>query len=89
MSYEKQLKDIRLTPLGNKLLRLVLEDENILTLRKELLKGRASILNDLEQETSFLFKVRKRFIEDKIEHDDFISLKRGHREKQEALNDKL
>lgn len=89
MSYEKQLKDIRLTPLGNKLLRLVLEDENILTVRKDILKDRASILNELEQETNFMLKVRKRFIEDKIDHDDFISLKTEHREKQEALNDKL
>ena len=70
-------------------MKLVLEDENILTVRKELLKDRASILNELEQETNFMLKVRKRFIEDKIDHDDFISLKRGHREKQEALNEKL
>jgi len=87
--YEKQLKEIRLTPLGNKLLRLVLEDENILTVRKELLKDRTSLLNELEKEANFILKVRKLFIEDKIDHDDFISLKSEHKEKQGALHDKL
>lgn len=87
--YEKQLKEIRLTPLGNKLLRLVLEDENILTVRKELLKDRTSLLNELEKEANFMLKVRKLFIEDKIDHYDFISLKSEHKEKQGALHNKL
>lgn len=38
--YEKQLTDIQLNPLVNKFLRLVLEDENIFKVRKELLKDR-------------------------------------------------
>jgi len=89
MSYEEQLKNMRLTPVASKLLRLVLEDENILTVRKELLKNRVSILNELNKETMFMSKVRKLFIEDKIDNEDFISLKKEHKEKQRALNDRL
>lgn len=89
MSYEEQLKYMRLTPVASKLLRLVLEDENILTVRKELLKNRVSILNELDKETMFMSKVRKLFIEDKIDNEDFISLKKEHKEKQRALNDRL
>ena len=88
-NYEEQLKNIWIVPAAHKLFRLVLEDENILTVQKDLFQDRMSILNEIVKEEAFISKVRKLFIEDKIDHEDFTSLKKEQKEKQESLNERL
>ncbi|KIO76800.1 hypothetical protein TH53_12825 [Pedobacter lusitanus] len=88
-TYEKQLKNIWISPAAVKLFRLILEDENILTVRKSLLQHRKSILNEVEKEELFLSKVRKLFIDDKIDHEDFTSLKKEQKEKLASINERL
>lgn len=88
-NYEEQLKNIWIVPAAHKLFKLVLEDENILTVQKDLFQDRMSILNEIMMEDVFMSKVRKLFIEDKIDHEDFTNLKKEQKEKQESLNERL
>lgn len=89
MSYETELKKFTLTPAALKLLKVVLEDENIFTLRKSLLANRTSLLYEVSTEEIFISKVRKHFVEDKIDHEDFLSLKKENKEKLKFLNERL
>lgn len=87
--YEDQLKEIWIVPAAQKLFRLVLEDENGINVQKDLLHNRTSILNEVSKKELYLSKVRKLFIEDKIDDEDFTSLKKEQKEKLASLNERL
>ncbi len=75
--------------LANKIFKYVLEDDNVLTTRKVLLQDHKSLLNKLEDEKNFIAKIRRLFIEDKIDHEDFLSLKKEQCEKIGSYHERL
>lgn len=87
--YEEHLKNIWIVPAAYKLFKLILEDENIFTAQKALIRDRKVILNEIEKEEAFMTKARKLFVEDHIDREDFASLKKEQRERRAFLAERL
>lgn len=87
--YEDRLKKITLRPEVFELLELVLEDENILTVNRECTIEREKILEDIAKQELLISKLRRHFLEEKIDSDDFNDLKKGCKEVVSFLNDQL
>ncbi|WPU96220.1 recombinase family protein [Mucilaginibacter sabulilitoris] len=87
--YEMHLKNIQVAPGVLELFKLILEDENIFTARKKLLKEREALFNEFSKQEAFMLRVRKLLVEDKIDYEDFHSLKREQKEKSYFLNERL
>jgi stalled ribosome alternative rescue factor ArfA len=66
-----------------------LEDENVLTRRREQVDQRREILNEIEKQEYQLLKTRKYFLDEKIEMEDFINLKKDFQDKLYQLNGQL
>jgi site-specific DNA recombinase len=80
---------MRVVPGVIELFKLILEDENILTVKNGLLKEREILFNEFAKEERFMLRVRKLFVDDKIDYEDFSSLKKEQKEKSYYLNEKL
>jgi len=87
--YEKHLKNMKVVPGVVELFKLILEDENILTVKNGLLEEREILFNEFAKEERFMLRVRKLFVDDKIDYEDFSSLKKEQKEKSYYLNEKL
>jgi site-specific DNA recombinase len=84
--YEEKLKKIHLRPEAYELFGLVLEDENIFTCRREYANERKKILNNISKQELYISKVRRYFLDEKIDFEDFSKLKKEHNEKLSQLN---
>ena len=87
--YEEKLKKINLRPEAFELFGLVLEDENIFNCRREYADGRKKILSDISSKSLHISKVRKYFLDEKIDFDDFSRLKEEHNKILRQLNSQL
>jgi site-specific DNA recombinase len=87
--YEEQLKKITLKPEVYKLLELMIEDESTLTAEQECINEQKKILQDISKQELLLLKVRRHFLQDKIDIDDFNDLKKEYKEQLSSLNDQL
>lgn len=87
--YEKHLESIRVVPGICELFKLILEDENVLTVRSGLFHERQNLYNEVIKEEKYMLRVRKMLVEDKIDHEDFVSLKKDQKEKLYYLNERL
>jgi site-specific DNA recombinase len=87
--YEMHLKNIKVVPGVLELFKLILEDENIFTVRKNLLKEREALFKEFTKEEGFMLRVRKLLVDGKIDYEDFSSLKREQKEKSHFLNERL
>ena len=76
--YEDKLKKIHLRPEVEELFGCVLEDENVLTRRREHIDDRKKIMNDISKQELHIAKARKFFLDGKIDLDDFSKLKLEH-----------
>ncbi|TJZ53682.1 recombinase family protein [Sphingobacterium olei] len=86
--YEERLKKMTIRPEVNELLELVLEDENILTVERECINEKKNLKEISEQEL-LISKLRRYFLDDKIELDDFNDLKKEYKEVLDFLNEHL
>jgi hypothetical protein len=77
--YEEKLNQIELTPGAIKLLEIILEDINVNAQREHYLCERKSLLKQIEEQEFFVSKARRLFIDDKIQFDDFINLKKEYK----------
>jgi site-specific DNA recombinase len=87
--YEEQLKKITLKTEVYKLLELVLEDECNLTSEQECISERKKILQDILKHEQLLLRVRRHFLQDKIDMDDFNDLKKEYKETLSFLYEEL
>lgn len=71
------------------LLELALEDENISGLRREYMQEKKEILENISAHDLLISKVRRHFIQDKIDLDDFNALKNEYKEVLNYLKDQL
>lgn len=88
-AYENQLKSLRLIPEVNELLKLVLEDENVLTVQKKYETERKTIVSDIGKNHSLISKARRLLVNEKIEFDDFNELKIEFKQAIGSLNERL
>lgn len=88
-AYEDQLKRMHLIPGVNELLKLVLQDENILTVQKEYEAERKTILSDIDKNSFLISKARRLLVNERIEFDDFNELKTEFKEVIDSLNSRL
>jgi len=58
---------------------VVLEDENVLTRRRNYIDNRKKIQNDISKQDLHIAKARKFFLDEKIDLDDFSKLKMENR----------
>jgi site-specific DNA recombinase len=84
--YEEKLKKIFFRSEVYELFNLVLEDENIFTLRREHAEERKKLLSDISKQEQHITKARKYLLDDKIEFDDFMELKKQHNDMLSQLN---
>jgi site-specific DNA recombinase len=87
--YEMHLKIIQVVPGVLELFKLILEDENIFTVRKSLLKERETLFKEFTKDERFMLRVRKLLVDEKIDYEDFSSLKKEQKEKSYFLNERL
>jgi site-specific DNA recombinase len=88
-SYEEKLKEIHLRPELYELLALILEDENIFTRRRGYVDEHKKLLEEFTRQELYISKVRKYFLDEKIDLDDFSKLKKEHNEMLGQLNHQL
>lgn len=67
----------------------MLEDENIFSCRRGYADERKIILNDISKQELHISKVRRYFLDEKIDFDDFSKLKREHNEIMCQLDSQL
>ncbi|HWY37587.1 MAG TPA: recombinase family protein [Bacteroidia bacterium] len=79
-TYEEQLTKLHLVPEVYELFKLVLEDENILSARKDYMDEHKVILNEISKQQFLMSKARKFFLNEKIDFDDFSNLKKEYKE---------
>lgn len=87
--YEEQLIKITIKPEVHELFELVLEDENNLTVKRECIDEQNKILKDISEQEYLISKVRRHFVQDKIDLDDFNDLKKEYKEVLNFLNEQL
>lgn len=87
--YEEALKKIKLRPQVFELFSLVLEDENIFSRRREYLDSRKKILGSITKQHFHISKVRRFFLDEKIDFDDFSKLKKEHNAVMSQLTQQL
>ena len=78
-AYEEKLNQIELSPGAKKILEVILEDINVNVQREHYLCERKSLLKQIEEQEFFVSKARRLFINDKIQFDDFINLKKEYK----------
>lgn len=88
-SYEEKLRHMRLRPAVHELFNLVLEDENIFTRQREYSDRRKEILRQISTQEREISKARKYFLNEKIDFDDFVKLKKEYNEILTQLNCQL
>jgi len=89
MAYEEELKRMHLAPEVHELFELVLQDENILSTRKEHLDERKILLDEIVKQQSLMSKARKLLLAEKIDFNDFSELKREYKQALDSLNGQL
>jgi site-specific DNA recombinase len=87
--YENKLDQLVLLPSVLKLFDLVLEDVNVNTQRDEQLHEQRKLLKQIEEQEYLISKARKLFTLDKIQFDDFSSLKKEYQVASSDLKDEL
>ena len=87
--YEELLKKINIKPEVYELLELVLEDENILTVKKECMNEQKKILKEISDQDLLISKTRRHFIQNKIDFEDFKDLKTEYKQVMDFLNERL
>lgn len=87
--YEDRLKKITIRPEVNELFELVLEDENILTVERECINEQKRILKEISGQELLMSKLRRYFLDDKIDLDDFNDLKKEYKEMLDFFNEQL
>ena len=87
--YEELLEKITIRSEVYELFELVLEDENILSVKRECLIERKKILEDISEQELLISKIRRHYIQDKIDFDDFNDLKKEYKEILNFLNERL
>jgi DNA invertase Pin-like site-specific DNA recombinase len=88
-NYEKQLERIVIKPAVCELFNMVLEDENIFTVRKEYTNERKATLVEIAQYESLISKARKHFLNDQIDYEDFRDLRKDYKEILDGLGMRL
>ena len=87
--YEELLKKITIKPEIYELLELVLEDENILTVKQECMNEQKKIVKEISYQELLISKARRHFIQNKIDFVDFKDLKTEYKQVIDFLNDRL
>jgi hypothetical protein len=87
--YEELLKKIYIKPEVYELLELILEDENILTVKQECMNEQKKILKEISDQELLISKTRRHFIQNKIDFDDFNDLKKEYKQVMDFLNERL
>jgi len=87
--YGEMLKKMHLRPEVHELFGFVLEDENILTARRDYIDEREVILGEISKQELQISKARKYFLDEKIDLDDFNKLKKEYNEILNGLNYQL
>lgn len=87
--YEERLKQIHLRPEVYDLFGLILEDENVFTRRREYVDDRKKIQEAISKQELYISKVRRYFLDEKIDFDDFTKLKKEHNEIMNQLDYQL
>lgn len=89
MAYEEQLKRMHLAPEVHELFELVLQDENILSARKEQADERKTLLDEIAKQQTLMSKARKLLLTEKIDLNDFNEIKKEYKQALDSLNDQL
>jgi site-specific DNA recombinase len=89
LQYEEILKTINIKPETYELLELVLEDQNILTVKQECVIEQKKILKEISEQELLISKIRRQFIQDKIDFEDFNDLKKEYKTMIDFLNERL
>jgi len=87
--YEEQLKKIYLSPTAYELFDLVLQDENVFSVKKEFESERNAILSEIDQHQYLMSKARKLLLTEKLDFDDFTEIKRENTQAITSLNHRL
>ncbi|MDI5896013.1 recombinase family protein [Flavobacterium algoritolerans] len=87
--YEELLKKINIKPEVYELLELVLEDENILTVKRECINEQKKILKEISDQELIISKARRHFIQNEIDFEDFKDLKTEYKQVMNFLSDRL
>ncbi|QSB27839.1 recombinase family protein [Flavobacterium sp. CLA17] len=87
--YESQLKRITLSPSVYELFSLVLEDENIFSARRQCLDEKKAVLTEISQFEELISKARRHLLAEKIDFEDFRSIKKEYNENIHNLNGRL
>jgi site-specific DNA recombinase len=87
--YEELLKKIDIKPEVYELLELILEDENILTVKRECMNEQKKILKEISDQELLISKARRHFIQNKIDFEDFNDLKKEYKQVMDFLNERL
>lgn len=87
--YQGRLKEITFRPEVYELLDLVSQDESVRNLEQETTRERAKLLEKIGDQELLMSKVRRLFLEDKIDNEDFNGLKKEYKEELNFLNVKL
>lgn len=87
--YEERLKKITIKPEIYELLELVLDDENILTVKQECMNEQKNILIEISDQELLISKTWRHFIQNKIDFEDFKDLKTEYKQVMDFLNNQL
>lgn len=87
--YQELLKKIDIKPEVYELLELILEDENILTIKRECLNEQKKILKQISDQELLKSKTRRHYIQNKIDFEDFNDLKKEYKQVMDFLNERL
>lgn len=87
--YEEMINKIHLRPEVYELFSLVLEDDNIFTYRREQSDELRKIKDAISKQEARISKARKYFLDEKIDLNDFVKLKKEHDQILAQLNGQL
>ncbi|ATP56346.1 hypothetical protein CPT03_07605 [Pedobacter ginsengisoli] len=87
--YEEKLKKVVIKPEVYELFQLILKDEDISITRQEFLNERNKIHKEISEQELLISKIRRHFLEEKIDFNDFSELKKECKEVLGFLNEKL
>jgi hypothetical protein len=87
--YEELLKKINVKRETYELLELILNDENILTVKQECINEQKKILKEISEQELLISKIRRHYIQDKIDFEDFNDLKKEYKAVMVFLNERL
>lgn len=87
--YEELLKKINIKSKVYELLELILEDENILTVKRECINDQKKILKEISNQELLISKIRRYYIQNKIDFEDFNDLKKEYNQMMGFLTERL